>query len=93
MFSQGKVSAVLLRKDKGFRKKVRTKLKANKKIVPLEDRDFNTNSYIITFAIIESKDRTFVNSLPFFSLVNFRLVAEELILMGYKVNVKKIRIL
>ncbi|MNY03230.1 hypothetical protein D3C86_1358400 [compost metagenome] len=93
LFSQGKVSAVLLRKDKGFRKKVRTKLKANKKIVPLEDRDFNTNSYIITFAIIESKDRTFVNSLPFFSLVNFRLVAEELILMGYKVNVKKIRIL
>lgn len=92
LFAQGRVSSNSLRRDKTFRKNLRSKLKAKRDIIPLENRDFNPGKYTITYAIIEAKDRKFVDALPFFSLVNFRLTAEELLIMGFNLLVKKIQI-
>jgi uncharacterized protein (TIGR04141 family) len=96
LFAQGKISAYALRKDKAFRKNVRKKLHdigMNKDLIPIESKDFNANDYTITFALIEANKRSFVESLPFFSLLNFRLTADDLLLLGYKVKVKKIGII
>jgi uncharacterized protein (TIGR04141 family) len=93
LFAQGKISAYALRKDKIFRKNLRKKfqeINLDYNLIPLDTKDIRTNNYTITFALIEEKRRTFVDSLPFFSLLNFRLTAEELILLGYNVKVKKI---
>ncbi|MDF2438985.1 MAG: uncharacterized protein K0Q95_3361 [Bacteroidota bacterium] len=93
LFAQGKISASLLMKDRVFRKNFRGKLKGmklNPDLIPLEYKDLDKSKYTITFAIIETKKRSFVDSLPFFSLLNFRLTAEELQNWGFKVRVKKI---
>lgn len=90
LFSQGKVSSNSLQKDKTFRKNIRTILKMDRDLIPIENREFNPNNYTITYAIIESESRKFVNSLPFFSLVNFRLTLEDLLSRGFNVRVKKI---
>ncbi|BAP32931.1 uncharacterized protein CHSO_3894 [Chryseobacterium sp. StRB126] len=90
LFSQGKVSSNSLQKDKIFRKNIRKFLKENRELIPLEDKDFKTDNYTITYAIIVSKNKNFVDSLPFFSLVNFRLTLEELINRGFHVRVKTI---
>lgn len=92
LFAQGRVSSNSLRRDRAFRKNLRKKLGSNKDIIPLENRDLNPNDYTITYAIIESKNRKFIDALPFFSLVNFRLTAEELMIMGFNLKVKKIQI-
>jgi uncharacterized protein (TIGR04141 family) len=65
-------------------------LKTKRDLIPLENKDINSFEYTITYAIIENKTRSFVDSLPFFSLVNFRLTLEDLLSRGYKVKVKKI---
>lgn len=93
LFAQGKISASALLRDRIYRKHLRSKLGTigmNRDMVPLEKRDVVTSSYTITFAIIEDKPRSFINSLPFFSLLNFRLTAEELQNWGFNVKVKKI---
>ncbi|MFP3599210.1 TIGR04141 family sporadically distributed protein [Chryseobacterium sp. SIMBA_029] len=90
LFSQGKVSSNSLQKDKTFRKNIRTFLKADRDIIPLENKDINPNNYTVTYAIIENKNRNFVDSLPFFSLVNFRLTLDDLLSRGFNVRVKKI---
>lgn len=95
LFSQGRISANLLMKDESFRKNLRSKLnndKAFRDLFPLNSKDFNRNDFTITFAIIDEKKRSFVETLPFFSLLNFRLTAEELSSWGYNVKVKKINI-
>jgi uncharacterized protein (TIGR04141 family) len=95
LFSQGKVSANSLRKDRAFRKNLRAKIKSegmSTDLVPLEERDLRPGNYTITFAMLSSNDVGFVDDLPFFSLINFRLVAEELSTMGYTVKVKNVRI-
>jgi uncharacterized protein (TIGR04141 family) len=95
LFAQGKISAHSLRRDKTFRKNLRKKfqeINLDKELIPIETRDFDPNNYTITFAIIEENKRNFVESLPFFSLLNFRLTAEDLILLGYNVKIKKIGI-
>lgn len=92
LFAQGRVASNSLRRDKTFRQNLRKRLGKNKAIIPIENKDFNPTDYTITYAIIESLDRKFIDSLPFFSLVNFRLTAEEITLMGFKLKVKKIRI-
>jgi uncharacterized protein (TIGR04141 family) len=95
LFAQGRVSGTLLVKDNVFRRNLRAKLKENglpKRMVPLQNKEIKTSKYTITFAIIEEKKRNFIDALPFFSLLNFRLTAEDLILLGYKVRVKKIQI-
>lgn len=93
LFSQGRISANLLMKDKTFRKNARAKLaslKFDRDLIPLENTDLVRSDYTITFAIIDDKKRSFVDTLPFFSLLNFRLTAEELSSWGYEVRVKKI---
>lgn len=90
LFSQGRVSANSLQKDREFRKNLRTKLKYNKNLIPIENKNFNTSDFTITYAIIDDKNRSFVDSLPFFSLVNFRLTLDDLLNRGYKLKVKKI---
>jgi uncharacterized protein (TIGR04141 family) len=90
LFSQGKVSANSLQKDKTFRKNIRTFLRTNRNLIPLENKDLNPNDYTVTYAIIEKNNRKFVDSLPFFSLVNFRLTLEDLLSRGFNVKVKKI---
>lgn len=95
LFAQGRISCNSLRRDKIFRKNLRAKIKTlgfKNSLIPLEDKDFNSNEYTITYAIIEKKDRSFVDALPFFSLINFRLTAEELMVMGFQIKVKKIMI-
>lgn len=90
LFSQVRVSANSLQKDKTYRKNIRAILKTKRDLIPLENKDINSFEYTITYAIIENKTRSFVDSLPFFSLVNFRLTLEDLLSRGYKVKVKKI---
>jgi uncharacterized protein (TIGR04141 family) len=95
LFAQGRVSSYSLRKDKTFRKNLRTKLTKHgldKDLIPLENRDIKPSEYTITFAIIETIDRSFIDALPFFSLINFRLTADDLVFLGYNVRVKKILI-
>lgn len=93
LFAQGRISANSLRRDKTFRKNLRAKIKSlgfDINLIPIENNDFNPNDFTVTYAIIEKKDRKFVDSLPFFSLINFRLTAEELMVMGFNLKVKKI---
>lgn len=90
LFSQGKVSANSLQKDKTFRKNIRTILKSDRILIPIENKDVRPSDYTITYAIIDSKKRKFVDALPFFSLVNFRLTLEDLLSRGFQVRVKVI---
>lgn len=93
LFSQGRISAYSLLKDRTYRKNLRSKINSeglDKDLIPLESKDLRNSDFTITYALIEKKDRTFVDSLPFFSLVNFRLTSEELSVMGFNVKVKKI---
>jgi len=95
LFSQGRVSSYSLRRDKTFRKNLRTKIAGlgfDRELIPLETKDVTPSDFTITFAIIESKKRSFIEALPFFSLINFRLLAEELSMIGFNVKVKKIEI-
>jgi len=83
-------------RDRKFRRNVRQKIKGlgiDKDLFPLELKDFKRSDYTITFAIIDGKSRSFVDTLPFFSLLNFRLVAEELMGWGFNVRVKKINVI
>lgn len=90
LFSQGKVSANSLQKDKTYRKNIRKMLNADRDLIPLENKDLKPFNYTITFAIIQNKNKKFVDSLPFFSLVNFRLTIEDLLSRGFDVKVKTI---
>lgn len=95
LFAQGKISGFALRRDKTYRKNLRTKFKQiglDSDLIPLETRHVDPDKYTITFALIENKKRSFLDSLPFFSLLNFRLTAEDLLMAGYNVKVKKIEI-
>lgn len=93
LFSQGRISAFSLIKDRTYRKNLRKKIAADglgKNLIPLESRDLTNSDYTITYALIDKKNRSFVDSLPFFSLVNFRLTSEELSVMGFNIRVKNI---
>lgn len=92
LFAQGRVASNSLRRDKTFRQNLKKRLGKHKTLIPSENKDMNPSDYTITYAIIESKDRKFIDALPFFSLVNFRLTAEEIMMMGFKLRVKKIQI-
>jgi uncharacterized protein (TIGR04141 family) len=93
LFAQGRISSNLLASDIVFRKNLRARLKELNKsmsIIPEKEGAFEPSKYIVTFAIIADGDKTFVESLPFFSLLNFRLTVSELRLLGFKVKMKKI---
>jgi len=93
LFAQGKVSSYALIRDRSFRRNTRSKLAqlgAERNLIPLERNSFKTNQYTITFALIDKVNRSFVEALPFFSLINFRLTLEYLRNYGYKVKVKNV---
>jgi uncharacterized protein (TIGR04141 family) len=93
LFAQGKISAYSLKKDEKFRDNFNKKLEKKRlknRLIPTKADEFMPGKYIITYAIIEKRERSFVESLPFFSLLNFRLTAEEIIDLGFEVRVKKI---
>jgi uncharacterized protein (TIGR04141 family) len=93
LFAQGRISCNLLASDSVFRKNLRAKLKSlgiTMKLVPEKQDDFDPSRLTITFAIICDGDKSFGDSLPFFSLLNFRLTVIELRRMHFKVKMKKI---
>lgn len=93
LFAQGRISGNLLASDEIFRKNLRAKLKdlgGKQTVIPQKSESFVSSKYTITFAVIAKGKKSFVESLPFFSLLNFRLTATELRLLGFDVRVKKI---
>lgn len=92
LFAQGRVASNSLRRDRTFRQNLKKKLGKYKTLITLDNKDLIPSDYTVTYAIIESKDRKFIDALPFFSLVNFRITAEEIMMMGFNLRVKKIQI-
>lgn len=93
LFSQGKVSSLALIRDDSFRKNLRSKLAslgADRNLIPLKRNRLSPNEFTVTFALIDKKNRNFIDALPFFSLINFRLTLETLSNLGYNVKVKNI---
>jgi uncharacterized protein (TIGR04141 family) len=94
LFAQGKISAYALIRDRSFRKNCRAKLSSMGLDYNLVTMDgFKPSEYTITFALIDKKDRLFVDALPFFSLINFRLTIQTLKEFGFKVKVKNIKMI
>lgn len=94
LFAQGRISANLLAEDIEFRKNLKGKLEdlgRSSAIIPLEQEEMDASKFTVTFAIIEDSAKTFVETLPFFSMLNLRLTANELRLRGFDVRVKKIQ--
>jgi uncharacterized protein (TIGR04141 family) len=82
--------------NRTFRENLRKKFRIENlplNLVPLEGKKLDPSKYTITFAIIDEKQRSFVESLPFYSLLNFRLTVDDLTAIGYEVRVKKIGII
>jgi len=73
--------------DKSFRKAVNSKLITSHKGVVDTGSDPKAEEYTIVYAIATTKDEL---KLPFFSLVNFRNIKQQLRL--YKYNVLLVRI-
>lgn len=93
LFSQGRISCTLLARDISFRKNLRRTLVSlgiQKSVIPEKEEEIDTSNYTVTFAIIGGGTGGFVENLPFFSLLNFRLTVTELRSLGFKVKVKKI---
>lgn len=93
LFAQGKISAQLLKKDRTFRKNLRAKISSlgfNRDLISLEKGDFDASKFTITFALLDQKNKPFMECLPFFSLLNFMLTTLDLIDLGFDVRVKKI---
>ena len=93
LFAQGRVSSTAILRDDSFRKNLRIQLKASgakMDFVPLDRKKLVPNQYTITFALINKKDRSFIDALPFFSLINFRFTLENLQEQGFKVKIKNI---
>lgn len=93
LFAQGRVSSIAILRDNSFRKNLRAKLKAlgaEMDFIPLDRKKLKPSDYTITFALIDKRDRSFIDALPFFSLINFRLTLENLQEQGFKVKIKNI---
>jgi uncharacterized protein (TIGR04141 family) len=85
LFSQGKVSAECFISDLEFRKQVYQKVKdkLGDSVFSYEDRPIS-NEYEIVYAIIDNKNSSLVDKLPFFSKVNLMLTIQELERMHFK---------
>ncbi len=93
LFAQGRISSYALMVDQSFRRNLRHKLAqlgASRDNVPLKKHQLDTSNYTVTFALIDKKERSFVEALPFFSLINFRLTVSNLQNYGFKVKVKNV---
>ena len=92
LFSQGKVAAQCFVSDKAFRNQVYEKIvsKLGEKIFTPADRP-KPNEYEVVFAIIDNNVHPVCDSLPFFSLLNLMLTAQDLERMHIKCSVVKIK--
>lgn len=88
LFAQGKISAECFVSDESFRKQV-----SDIAYEAFAENVFDyklkpqSNEYEVVYAIIDSKDTTLVEKLPFFSKVNLMLTAQELDRMHFKCSV------
>jgi uncharacterized protein (TIGR04141 family) len=91
LFSQGKISAQCFVSDLEFRKQVHAKVKnvLGAGIFKYKEKP-TSNEYEVVYAIIDSNDKPICDSLPFFSLLNLMLSAQELERMHIKCSVVKI---
>lgn len=92
LFSQGRVSAEALLRDKvfrkGFRKNLRIEGKLSDSLIPINKID--PGDYEIVFLFIDKKDQPFEEMLPFFSLVNLMHTVIKIRMMGFSVKLKKV---
>jgi uncharacterized protein (TIGR04141 family) len=88
MFSQGVVSASLLRRDPVFRKDVNARLPTAFQSVEAEPKP---EEYEVVFGVISKSKHDLV--LPFFSRVNLNNARNRLLDLGHKVSLAKIQAL
>lgn len=93
LFAQGKISAEAFAGDDTFRRILKSKVASLKKdfesLVP--EVMPNSREFTVVFAIIDHSDKPIHESLPFFSLLNLKLTADHLRMLGFKVSVAKIQ--
>lgn len=96
LFSQGVVSAELLQIEPDFRSSVQRKItevvgKDSETFAFFDESGIVTSDFEIVYAIIAGwRDRDLVEALPFFSKINLRRAAQDLINRHFKVACKRI---
>lgn len=92
LFSQGKVSAECFASDVAFRKQI-SDISTRKFGVVVFDytQKPRSNEFEIVYAIIDTKDSSIEEKLPFFSKVNLMITAQELDRMHFKFSVCFVR--
>ncbi len=88
LFAQGKISAECFVGDEQFRRQVceQTAKKFGSEIFDYNSKP-RSNEYEVIYAIIDDKNSTLVEKLPFFSKVNLMLTAQELDRMHFRCSV------
>ena len=88
LFSQGRVSAQCFMSDEFFRKQV-SEIAENEFSEQIFDYTCkpSSNEYEVVYAIIDNRNSSINEMLPFFSLVNLMLAAQELDRMHFKYSV------
>jgi uncharacterized protein (TIGR04141 family) len=87
LFAQGATSAEVFLFDRAFRDRVRVKLSRSKRFRSrIPRRNPKPRLYEVAFAIIGGEKKRWPLSLPFFSKLNFRNVAQRLQGFGYRVS-------
>lgn len=92
LFSQGKISAECFISDEEFRKQI-SKMTINEfgeEVFNYLDKP-SSKEYEVVYAIIDDKESSLVDKLPFFSKVNLMLTAQELDRMHFKCSVALIK--
>jgi uncharacterized protein (TIGR04141 family) len=92
LFSQGYVSAELLRSDATFRKATRDRIKAesggNAAFDLVDEDGYRPEEFCVAFVIVaDYRRRALSKALPFFSKVNLIRTIQELIARGYGVAI------
>lgn len=101
LFAQGAVSADLFLMSQEFRTKAKAKIQEQQAVKDAPRGNFaafdvdgiEPDDYTVVYAMIMNwRDKSIVDSLPFFSKVNLRRQSEDLRRMGYRVTYKRIEI-
>lgn len=88
LFAQGKISAECFVSDEGFRKQISDIVtdKFGEKVFNYSAKP-KPNEFEIVYAIIDDKESSLINKLPFFSKVNLMLTIQQLERMYFKISV------
>jgi uncharacterized protein (TIGR04141 family) len=94
LFSQGFVSAELLQSDPAFRTMVKERigeLDSRGAFQFFDSAALQTSDFEIIYAILANwRERSLASALPFFSKVNLRRTAEDLVSRGFRVSCLKV---